>query len=224
MDVIAGVVAPALGVALNPFQIIAIILVLASAQARAGGLAFLAGWSGGILAAVGVLMLLANLGGLRSDEASTLRWVSLFKLAVGVLLLGMAAHKWMARPRAGDEAKLPGWLAAIPEQTPQRLVRLGAMLAALNPKNLMFSVVAATSIASSGASVGGEIGLWLLYIVVASATVLVPVAWYLLSPAGAAPVLDRVNAWLVRHNVTILVLMLLLIGSLLIVNGVEGLR
>lgn len=224
MDVISGVIAPALGVALNPFPIIAIILVLASEQAKSGGLALLAGWSGGICVAVGLLVLLANLGGLGPNEESTPRWLSLLKLAVGVLLLVLAARKWMGRPRAGDEAELPGWLAAIPERSPTQLMRFGALLGGVNPKNLMFSLIASASIAGSGASVAGEIALWLIYIVVASATVLIPVGWYLLAPASAIPVLEKVRGWLVRHNVTILAAMLLIIGLLQVANGIDGLR
>lgn len=223
MDIISGVIAPALRVALNPFPIIAIILVLASERARSGGLALLAGWSGGICVAVGVLVLAANLGGLGPNEESAPRWVSWFKLSVGILLLLLAVRKWMGSPR-GDEPALPGWLAAIPEQTPIQLVRFGALLGGANPKNLMFSVVASASIASSGASVAGEIGLWLVYILVASATVLLPVGWYLLAPASAIPVLDRIRGWLVQHNVAILVVMLLIIGLLLVTNGIESLR
>ncbi len=224
MDVISGVIAPALGVALNPFPIIAIILVLASEQAKSGGLALLAGWSGGICVAVGLLVLIANLGGLGPNEESTPRWLSLLKLAVGILLLVLAARKWMGRPRAGDEAELPSWLAAIPEQSPAQLMRFGALLGGVNPKNLMFSLIASASIAGSGASVAGEIALWLIYIVVASATVLIPVGWYLLAPASAIPVLEKVRGWLVRHNVTILAAMLLIIGLLQVANGIDGLR
>lgn len=224
MDIISGVIAPALGVALNPFPIIAIILVLASDRARSGGLALLAGWSGGISVAVGLLVVVANLGGLGPNEESTPRWLSWLKLAVGILLLVLAARKWMGRPRGDEPAKLPGWLAAIPERTPAGLARFGALLGGANPKNLMFSLIASASIAGSGASVSGEIALWLVYLFVASATVLLPVLWYLLAPESAIPVLDSVRGWLVRYNVAILAAMLAIIGLLQVANGLEGLR
>ena len=224
MDVVAGVIAPALGVALNPFPVIAIILILASERARSGGLALLVGWSGGICVAVGLLVLAANLGGLGPNEESTPRWVSVLKLAVGLLLLALGVRKWMSRPQGDEQAALPGWLASIPERTPAQLARFGALLSGVNPKNLMFSLIASASIASSGASVAGEIGLWLVCVIVASITVLVPVGWYLLAPASAIPMLERVRGWLVRHNVAILAAMLLIIGLLQVANGIEGLR
>ena len=158
MDVVAGILAPALGVALNPFPIIAVILVLASERARTGGLALLGGWSGGISVVVAVLVVAANLGGLGPNEESSPRWLSWLKLVVGLLLLVLAVRKWMGRPR-GDEPALPGWLASIPERSPQQLVRLGALLGGANPKNLMFSLIASASIAASGASATGEAGL-----------------------------------------------------------------
>jgi threonine/homoserine/homoserine lactone efflux protein len=224
MSTLLGIVGPALGVALNPFPVIAVILVLASPNATRKGLALLAGWSLGILAVVGVLVVVANIGGMGPDESSTPTWVSVLKLAAGGALLVLALRKWSSRPRAGEEGKLPGWLASLPEKSPGQLTRFGALLAGLNPKNLMFNVVASASIAASGASVAGEIGWWVLYILLASVTLVLPVVATLLAPASTADILASVHRWLVRHNATVLAVILLVIGLVLASDGWSGIR
>lgn len=223
METLLGVIGPALGVALNPFPIIAVILVLASPDAQRKGSALLVGWIFGVLGMVGVLVLIANLGGLGPNEASTPQWLSILKLAIGMGLVVLAVWKWMGRPRAGEEAKLPGWLASLPERSPGQLARFGAILAGLNPKNLMFNLVAAASIASSGASAVGEIGLWVVYVVAASFMLLLPVGAYVLAPAWTSVRLEVVRKWLVQHNSVILAGVLVVIGAVLVTGAVAEL-
>lgn len=82
-NVIGSILPQALGVAISPVPIIAVILVLFSKRARSNGLAFLVGW---VLALtiVGLVVLLANAG--KISAGGTPSTVScLIKLALGLL-------------------------------------------------------------------------------------------------------------------------------------------
>lgn len=82
-NVIGSILPQALGVAISPVPIIAVILVLFSKRARSNGLAFLVGW---VLALtiVGLVVLLANAGKISAGGTpSTVSY--LIKLALGLL-------------------------------------------------------------------------------------------------------------------------------------------
>src|SRR5688572_29802130 len=89
----------AIGVAISPVPIIAIVLMLGTPRARSNGLAFALGWVAGLTIVGGVLLVLAS-GNSQEDDGSPETWVSVVKLALGVLLILLAARTWRGRPRA----------------------------------------------------------------------------------------------------------------------------
>ena len=102
----------AIGVAVSPVPIIAIVLMLGTPRARSNGLAFAFGWLAGLTIVGGVLLALAS-GNSQDADAGPETWVSIVKLALGVLFLLLAARTWRNRPRAGQEAPMPKWMQAI---------------------------------------------------------------------------------------------------------------
>src|ERR1700709_875936 len=89
------------GVSLSPIPIVGVVLMLGTPRARANGLAFLAGWIGG-LAVVGTVVLVVASGAEAGVQGQPADWVNVLKLVLGVLLLAVAAKQWRGRPRAGD--------------------------------------------------------------------------------------------------------------------------
>src|SRR6478609_1893757 len=123
----------AVGVAISPIPIIAIILMLLAPKAGATSVGFLAGWLAGIVVALGIITVVATqtaLGDPTSDSSST----GTVKLILGILLILAAGRQWRGRPKAGEPDKLPGWMAAIDTFTAGRAAALGFGLAAINPK------------------------------------------------------------------------------------------
>ena len=102
MQQVLGEILPlALGIAISPIPIIAIILMLITPKARSNGLAFLVGWMTGLAVVGGIALALANAVGLSaSSEASQAE--SVIKLVLGVLLLLVALRQWRARPQPGE--------------------------------------------------------------------------------------------------------------------------
>jgi threonine/homoserine/homoserine lactone efflux protein len=130
----------AVGVALSPIPIIAVILMLVTPRARVNGPAFVVGWLLG-LALVGVVVLaIADPAG-ANDDGQPATWVDVVKLLLGLALLLLALRQWRGRPRGGEEAAEPKWMAAIDQFTPAKSVGMGVVLSAANPKNLLLAVV-----------------------------------------------------------------------------------
>ena len=114
---IGGSLALAIGIAISPIPIIAVVLMLTTPRARANGPAFLVGWllGLGIVGAV-VLALAGPAGASQSGKPAT--WVSWVQIALGVLLLLVALRQFRGRPRDGEDAQMPKWMGAIDKFKP----------------------------------------------------------------------------------------------------------
>lgn len=217
-----GVVLPyAIGVAISPLPIIAVILVLFSARARVNGPAFLAGWVLGVAVVSVAVYLLSDASDASSDDTTsdTVSWI---KLLLGVWLVVLAVKNLRAQ-RGPEEQTQPKWMASIDSLTPVKAGGLGALLSGLNPKNLALSLAAGASLAQAGAS-GGEAAVGLIaFIVIASLSIAVPVAFYVFGGDRAAGVLEGWKSWLSTHNAAVMAALFLVFGVVLISQGLQSL-
>ncbi len=220
MNAVIGDILPlALAVAISPIPIIATILMLMSPKPRPLGLSFLGGWVVGIGVAVVAFTLLGGI--LPEPETGGSRpVVGTIQLIVGALLLLMAVKQWRGRPRAGEDAELPKWMAAIDTMKPGAALGLALLLSAVNPKNLLLAVAAGASIGRAQLGTGPAAIVIAVFVVIAAVTVAAPVVLYLVAPGKAADVLDEVRAWLVANNAAIMAVLLLVIGTQLLGKGI----
>ena len=68
------------------------------------------------------------------------------KLVLGVLLVGLSVRNFRKHRAANEEAELPKWLQSIESITPAKAIGLGALLSAVNPKNLLMIASAMVSL------------------------------------------------------------------------------
>ncbi len=109
---IDGILPLALGVAISPVPIIAIILMLITPRARANGAGFVLGWVLGLAAAGGIVLTIANAAGVSaSGGPSTAAYT--IRLVLGIVLLLLAARQWRGCPRPGESAPQPRWMVAF---------------------------------------------------------------------------------------------------------------
>ncbi len=164
----------AVGVAISPVPIIAVILMLVSRRARVNGPGFVLGWLVG-LALVGIVVIgLAGPAG-ASSGGTPATWVLVLELVLGGLLLVVAARQFRSRPQGDEPAALPKWMGAIDALPPAKAVGAGVLLAAVNPKNLLLSVAAAATIAQTGISTGQQAVAYLVFAIIATIGVAAPV-------------------------------------------------
>src|SRR5262249_45220480 len=154
-DTIGQILPSAVGVAISPFPIVAVVLMLVTARGRVNGPAFVLGWVAG-LALVGAVLLAAASGVDASEPGEPATWVSVAVLVLGVLLVLVALKQWRGRPHAGDEVKTPKWMEALDQFSPVKAAGAGAVLSALNPKNLLLAAAGAAAIAQTGISMGQQ--------------------------------------------------------------------
>jgi threonine/homoserine/homoserine lactone efflux protein len=219
---IGQVLSLGVGVALSPVPIIAVVIVLGTARARASGPAFLIGWILG-LGIVGTIALLAADGGGASKSGEPATWVGWVKLALGVLLLLVAVRHWRGRPREGADAELPKWMQSIDELSPAQALGMGTLLSGVNPKNLLLTLAAASAIAQTGIDAGEQAVALAVFVVIGTLGPGAPVAIYFAMGDRAKDVLDRLKAWMGAHNAAIMAVLCLVIGAKLIGDAITQL-
>ena len=212
----------AIGVAISPVPIIAIVLMLGTPRARATGPAFALGWIAGLTVA-GTIMLVIASGNATTDTGKPETWVSLLKLLLGALFLLLAVKQWRSRPVAGEEAVMPKWMRTIDTFKAGKAIVAGVVLSGLNPKNLALTIAAAAAIAQAGISSGQEAGAMAIFVALGSLTILAPLVIYFALGSRAARILDGIKTWMAAHNAAIMAVLLLVLGFKLIGDAISGL-
>lgn len=210
----------AVGVALSPVPIIAVILMLVTPRARSNGPAFIVGWLVG-LGVVGTIVLLAAPDAAENGEPAT--WVDVLKLILGALLVLVALKLWRGRPHGDEEPATPKWMGAIDAFTPPKALGAGAVLGGANPKNLLLAVGAAVAIAQTEIAGGEQAVAYAVFALIGTVGVGAPVVIYFALGDRAGPVLDRLKSWLAHNNAVIMAVLCLVIGAKLIGDGIAGL-
>ena len=223
MQRVVGVLLPlAVVVAISPVPIIAVILMLLAPKARGTGPGFLVGWVLGIAGVTTVVLVLTGPDlGRGSGSSSAVSWVG---LVLGVVLLLLAVRQWWSRPGPGAQPGVPRWMAAMDRFTPVRAGGLGLVLSAFNPKALPACVLAGAAIAGGGLSSAEATWSVVVFTGIAASTVAVPVLAHLVARRRMAGPLEALRTWLTVHSAVVTATLLLVIGVVLIVQGLGGVR
>ena len=233
---LAALLVQAIGVALSPLAIIAVLAVLGTTRARRNGVAFLAGWTLGLLLVLGGGFLLANaLGGDRQFDPPS--WLAPVHLVLGVLLVGAAvfiyrrgrakllaaAHAATTRQTLKEAPQLPSWLASVQSFRPGRCLLLGVAAFLLNPVDVSCTLAAALDLSTTPV---GTTRTWIaaaVFVVVGLSSVAGPVVWYLLFPARASHSLGRMQLWIAEHTTLLNAALALAVGLMQLSKGFQGL-
>ena len=211
----------AVGVALSPVPIIAVILILGTPRARSNGPAFAIGWVLGLVIVSIVVVLLA--GGADDPDSGPSTTVDVVKLLFGAVFLVMARQQWRTRPRDGATAPMPTWMQTIDGFAPGKSLVLGAALSGGNPKNLALTMAAAASIAQAGLDGGGTAVSIAVFVVIGSLTVAGPVVFAMIAKDRATAPLASIKQFMSDHNAVIMMVVLLVLGAKLLGAGIAGL-
>ena len=217
-DAIGQLLPFAVGTAVSPLPIIAVVLILATPRARVNGLAFLLGWIAG-LTLVGTVILLAASGAGASDGGEPATWVSAVELVLGTVLVCLAIRQWADR---NVDKPAPKWMQAMDALKPGKTAGLAILLSALNPKNLILTAGAAAAIAGTGIPASEQAIALAAFVVIGSLGTGVPVVLYLVLGERSKPLLDHLRSWMAANNTAIMAVLFLVIGAKLLGDGISG--
>jgi Sap-like sulfolipid-1-addressing protein len=218
-EAIGDILPLAVGVALSPLPIVAIVLMLVTPRARANGLAFIGGWLIG-LAVVGAIVLALAGPTDASEQGGPATWVSILKLVLSVLLLLVALRQWRGRPKKDDEVAVPKWMGAIDRFTAGKALGAGAVLSGANPKNLLLAISAGAAIAQTGIAGGQQAIAFTVFAIIGTLGVGIPVILFFALGERSGPLLDGLKTWMSGHNAAIMAVLCLVIGVKLIGDAI----
>ena len=219
---IGGSLPLAVGIALSPIPIIAVVLMLTSHRAKVNGPAFVAGWLLGLGIVGAIVLSLAGPAG-ASKSGSPAAWVSWIKILLGVLLLLVAARQFRSRPHGDEQPQMPKWMTTIDKTTPVAAVGLAAVMSGANPKNLLLAVAGAASIAGTGISGGEQAIAYVIFVLIATLGVGIPVGIYFAMGARSQTLLAGLKDWMSAHIAVIMSVLCLVIAAKLIGDAITGL-
>jgi Sap, sulfolipid-1-addressing protein len=195
-----------LAVTLDPLPLTAFLILLPSARGVRKGAAFVFGWLVS-LAAVVTITVLAT--GDNPPKPATVPSVAalVIKIALGVLLVGIARRRIRARGRPKPPKKPPKWQEHVDNMSPWFAMGLAPTL---QPWGLI-AVGAATVVEAKLSSWASYLALF-LYCVLASASYLAMEIYTVLKPERSQTFQARLRSWIGAHTDQAIIIGSLLIG------------
>ena len=217
-SVLATLIPLALVIALSPLTIIPAVLVLQARRPRPTGLAFLGGWLLGLVALTAIFVAASGvLGGLHNKPPT---WVSWLRIVLGLALIAFGIYEWLTRH---SHTESPRWMQSFAKLSPVRAGVTGAVLVVVRLEVLIMCALAGLAIGSSRLGVPADWITAAIFVAIAASTVAVPV----LAHAGAGDRLDdpmaRLKDWMEQNNAALLAAILVVIGLMVLYNGVHAL-
>ena len=143
-----------------------------------------------------------------------------------LLGFGLFVTAWLSRRsryRAEDPIATPKWVDAVDGLSPLGGAVVAFSNAVTSPKNLALAITTGLAIRSSSDSPEWWVEMGLLYVVVASLTIVTPVALLFVSGERAEPTLARWKRNVTARAAVIMELALFVLGMMLASKGVYNL-
>jgi hypothetical protein len=218
LEAVGNALPISIGIALSPFAIAAILIILMTARAKTNAPAFLFGWVLGFLVVGSLVDLIPETP---SDASGPKTLPGLVRIALGLALLLLAIQQWRRQPAPGEKVEVPKFLARLDNFGAIQSSVTGFLLSAVHPKNLPLIIAGVAAIRATNLDEGGENVAFLIFTAISSLTIVLPIAGYFIARENVEATFGRWKDWLVRNNGTVVILLLLLLGTLLIGRGIK---
>jgi hypothetical protein len=207
-----------IGAALVPVQIILVLFILRGKRGVLKAAAFVGGMAA-------MRMLQGLLFGLvftnRADTSGGGNMGAVLQLVVGILLWAAALKKLMKQE--DPDAPPPGWMTMFNDISPLKAFAFGALLILIAAKLWAFTLSALAVISTSLLTPAEAAIAFVLYVLLASSLLLLPIAWSALAPRSAETALARLGAWLERNNRIIVITVAVIFGTFFLWRGISAL-
>jgi hypothetical protein len=203
----------ALALAVQPWSVLAGVLLVTSGGGVVKEMAFVAGW---VLALAVVAVATVALYPQTPNAAAGASWTSWVQIGAGVAVGGWLVAR-SRRPVTEPDAQ-PKWMARLDSMSPVPAFVLGAFL-----PNYAVVVAAVGNVVQAGLSQAWAGVVLVLFIMVASAGVAAPLLLLVFRRNQAPEIYRRWRVWLIANGQKVLTLVLAVVAIVLIAKGIVGL-
>ena len=200
---VADLVLIGLGITLEPFPLIAFLLILSSEKGIRKGLAFILGWLACLVVVIGAVVLLTG-GKPPAPSTAPSTAVLAIKLALGVVLILYAIWQWR---RKGRPRKTPAWMGRLDQLSALTAAGLAAFL---QPWTLV--AAGAATVSQAKLSNAWEWLVLLLFCLLATSSFLYLELSAAFRPVAADALMRKLRNWLDTHQDQVIIVICLLLG------------
>lgn len=201
-------------ITLEPIPLTAFILILASKNGTRKGAAFIFGWLASLAVVVAITLLATGNNPPKSNTAPSLGALAA-KIAIGVVLLVIAARQWRKMGQPKKPKKTPKWQTGIDNMSPWYAMGLAPLT---QPWGLVAAGVATITEA--------KLASWQDYVaivgfcLIATAVYIVMELYVGFRPEQGQALLTRLRNWLDTHTDQVIIIVSLLLGLWLVGKSV----
>lgn len=142
-------------------------------------------------------------------------------LVVAILFLAGALKQLLGH--TDPDAAPPRWMTALDTFGAGKAFLLGVGLMLIGAKFWVFTLTAVNAIADAHLGTLNAVLVFLLYVLLSSATHLAIIAAVIVSPRRSSAVLERLSGWLARHNRVLMIVIGFIFGIWFAVKALNGL-
>lgn len=211
----------ALALAFSTVPILAALVILLSPFGSRSAIPFLIGWVGGIF---GVALLMTAITQFFPDSRlprrteQTIGWL---EIAVGAALI-LVGIWTLLRSRARSQRTIPKWMKSIEKLGPWSSLGFGILLN-IRPKGLLLAMAAGLALRADANS-PAEVAIALaIYTIIGASTVAIPILASVFARKEVQPRLVSTREWLLSHGEVLTSIILLFVGVIIVVVGVQRL-
>lgn len=206
----------------SPTRVMAATLMLFSSRARSVAGAYAVGWVVGITICVAAFTLGATLADAILSSTGSSNADVLLDLIVGLGMIAMSGVAWRSRPRPGVERNQDRLNRMIERLTPLSALGLGLAFSIVSPTHLLAIASFGAAIAGSEMSAADRIAVAVIFIVLCTSSITVPVGVAIVVPERSEAPLRRLHDWLSEHGQTVLVVLFLVIGVIFLGKAIAA--
>jgi MFS family permease len=201
--------------AASPVMLMAALASLGTGRGRSTGVAFMGAFVLGQSAAYVAAFFIGS--AFTEDGHDTAKAV--LEIVLGAALLVVAPRgRTLVQPRGEQPARSEALFRRLERVGPALAFGVGLPLG-IGAKRLAITVIAAGTVAVAGLGRAANVSLAVTYIAVATLTVWIPVALYLIFGTHADEAVARTRVWIVTHERQVTRLSALVLGVLLVLDG-----
>lgn len=212
----------ALGVAMSPLPVVAVLVILITKRARPGSIVAAVSWVLGNALIISLAVVFA--GSIPEPRGGTdLWWEGIFTVLLGVGLAVMGVMSRRGRRNSPEPDAPPTWVNSVDHLSPVGAGLVTFTNATTSPKNLALAITAGKVINRAGLSASAMTSASVFYVVVASLSVVVPVLMYFVGGEKSVALLKRWRDSVTANAAAVMEITLLVLGIGLSVKGLYNL-
>lgn len=220
-ELILSLIPLAVAAALQPPQVIALVVLLQTKRGVANGLAYILGMIAFRLFLGGSFwVLVSNVEKTVETKGGNFSLlVGTVLLVLGILMLVYALRRGFSAQ--GEDEAAASWLDKLQDISPLRAALAGVAFLALDPKDWLVDISVINLIADADLFGLDSLLAFLAYILMAQSLLIIPLILSIFIPQGTQSGLARFTVWMKRHERAIEIVFALIFGLLFLYTGLD---